>query len=747
MSRNSAYFTPGYVVDAMWDVAKGLGFRGGNVLEGSAGIGNIIGLMPPELSDRSAIQAVEKDTTTGSMLSLLYPDAKVDVQGFEETKIQNGSIDLAITNVPFVPGLRVKDITGDHDLSKRFKDIHNFCIAKNVRKLRDGGIGIFITTKGTLDSAGGLYNWLTTEGNADIVGLFRLHNETFGGTDATSDIIVVRKRVNGRRTEHAIDASTTTGVRRATYTDKEGNRSVRSLSYNRYFVEHPEHMAGEMKFGFETGNTYRPTSVALHPVKGKDQGRMLKAWVKEMSNKTFEEPETITEPTNHREEYAPTYDIAGVEVKTGSMQVDSKGRLCVNYDCVLRPLMSDFDKNNPKSEEERIAQFNKNKVKGRTRPQVIADYNEIKKALSELLGYQKNNESDEGLQKYIDNLNSAYDRFVGYYGHLHRNPSISLLKNDVDFPSVLALETYREEGIDHTPVFGKADIFRGRVLDKKSAPKPESVKDGVILSIRQGGTLNTRYIAEALGKPEEEVKKEIIAQGLGYENPTTHTMEPAHLYLSGNVREKLKMAESNNEGGKYDPNIAALRKVVPPSIPAHMIEFSLGSSWLKPELFKEYIKDRTDTDLELGYGAGTWDYELKDKAISEKDKSFGIASDLCNKIIPGHELIMAAMTNKTIRVSRQRGDEILTDQKATQACASRVDEIRDDFKSWLRGKMQQNESLATEIERTYNDTFNNSAPIELPTEYVPERFEGAASVVNGRPLKLRPHQATSSPSG
>lgn len=268
MSRNSAYFTPGYVVDAMWDVARALGFRGGKVLEGSAGIGNIIGLMPPEMSDRSAIQAVEKDSTTGTMLRLLYPDASVDVQGFEETKIQNGSIDLAITNVPFIPGLHVKDITGDKDLSDRFKDIHNFCIAKNVRKLRDGGIGIFITTKGTLDSTRRLYNWLTNEGNSDIVGLFRLHNETFGGTDATSDIIVVRKRENGQKSPYAIDASTTTGVRTAEYNDGK-KTAVRSMSYNRYFVEHPEHMAGEMKFGFETGNTYRPTSIALHPAKGR----------------------------------------------------------------------------------------------------------------------------------------------------------------------------------------------------------------------------------------------------------------------------------------------------------------------------------------------------------------------------------------------------------------------------------------------------------------------------------------------
>lgn len=741
MSRNSAYFTPGYVVDAMWDVAKGLGFSGGNVLEGSAGIGNIIGLMPPELSDRSAIQAVEKDTTTGSMLSLLYPDAKVDVQGFEETKIQNGSIDLAITNVPFVPGLRVKDTTGDHDLSKRFKDIHNFCIAKNVRKLRDGGIGIFITTKGTLDSAGGLYSWLTNEGNADIVGLFRLHNETFGGTDATSDIIVVRKRVNGQKSEHAIDASATTGVRTADYDD--GKKTVtRSLSYNRYFVEHPEHMAGEMKFGFETGNTYRPTSVALHPVKGKDQARMLKAWVKEMSKKTFEEPEAVTEPTNHREEYVPTYDKAGVEVKTGSMQVDSKGRICVNYDGVLRPLMSDLDKKNPKSEEERIAQFNKNKVKGRTRPQVIADYNEIKKALNELLDYQKNNESDEGLQKYIDNLNAAYDRFVGYYGHLHRNPSISLLKNDVDFPSVLALETYREEGIDHTPVFGKADIFRGRVMAKMEQPKPQSIKDGVILSIRQTGDLNMDYIAEALGKTIDEVKKDIIKQGLGYENPTTHIMEPAHLYLSGNVREKLRLAEANNENGRYDANISALRRIVPPTVPSHMIEFSIGSSWLNPQLFNEYIKERTDLNVSMTYAAGTWTMQIDGDSIPEKDKSFGVQSDLCDKIIPGHELILAAMTNKTIRVSKtQKDDKTIFDPAATQVCASKVDEIRDDFRSWLRSRMQQDEKLATEIEEKYNDTFNNSAPIEIPNEYVPERFEGAATVVNGKPLKLRPHQA------
>ena len=134
MSINSAYYTPADVIDAMWDIVKNLGFKGGNILEGSAGIGNILGLMPMDISDRSNIEAVEIDGVSGMILKLLYPDAKVDIQGFENTQVRNGSVDLAITNVPFVTGLHVHDTTGDRDLSRRFGNIHDFCIAKNVRK-------------------------------------------------------------------------------------------------------------------------------------------------------------------------------------------------------------------------------------------------------------------------------------------------------------------------------------------------------------------------------------------------------------------------------------------------------------------------------------------------------------------------------------------------------------------------------------------------------------------------------------
>ena len=253
-------------MDTLWDIAEQMGFNGGNILEGSAGIGNILGQMPTNISERSNIHAIEIDGTSGGILSLLYPDAKVEIQGFEQTRIPNGSVDLAITNVPFVTGLHVNDTTGDKDLSKKFHNIHDFCIAKNVRKLREGGLGIFITSNGTLDNSKKLRDWIVSEGGSDFVGAFRMHNKTFGGTGVTSDIVVIRKRVNGQKSVHAIDVSDVSGERMTEY-DTGETRKVKgketpvikqlSMDYNRYFIEHPENMAGEMHFAFEKGDTFR----------------------------------------------------------------------------------------------------------------------------------------------------------------------------------------------------------------------------------------------------------------------------------------------------------------------------------------------------------------------------------------------------------------------------------------------------------------------------------------------------------
>lgn len=725
LSRNSAYYTPASVIDTMWDIARALGFKGGKVLEGSAGIGNIIGAMPTDMSERSNIQAVEVDETTGNILSLLYPDAKVDMQGFEATRVPNGSVDLAITNVPFVAGMRVKDETGDSDLAKKFY-IQDFCIAKNVRKLREGGIGIFITSNGTLDSSQKLRNWLVNEGNADVIGAFRLNNQTFGGAGATSDIIVIRKRVNGKKSANAIDVSTVSAERAATFedpkTDKE--RTV-SMDYNKYFIEHPECMAGEMRFGFENKDFYRPTSKALYPVKGKNQNEMLAAWMK-----TFEgmKEDAVSETTPASSE--SVYEDLGDDVKEGSLVLDKDDKLCIAQYGKAVPLA-----------------VNANKVKGTTKAECFRRYQAIKGALAEVLSYQTENESDNGLQPLLDKLNDAFDNFVKTYGHLHKNKNIAFLKNDVDFPTILALEKYSEVGDKNgkkVEKYDKTDIFSQRVVEKEKAPDPKNVKDGIIASIYQYGRIDVPYIAEKLGKSEEDVKKEIVEKGLGYENPATMQMEVSYEYLSGNVREKLKQAEEANTDGKYSANVEALRKVIPMDIPSHLIEFTLGSSWVDPKLYTDYIKERTDVDVQLTNVGGTWFMKTPYYTSYEKNKAMGVRGQVVQKLILGTDLIEAALQNKTITVSEthtvgygsSKTTETITDKEATQACSAKIDEIRADFKEWARQKMQNDADMSERIERTYNEQFNNYVPLTISDEFVPEYFGGA-----NHKFKMRPHQA------
>lgn len=722
MSANSAYYTPAYVVDTLWDIANQLGFKGGNILEGSAGIGNILGQMPTTVSERSNIHAIEIDGTSGGILSLLYPDAKVEIQGFEQTRIPNGSVDLAITNVPFVTGLRVNDTTGDSDLSKKFHNIHDFCIAKNVRKLREGGLDIFISSNGTLDNSKALRDWVVNEGGSDFIGAFRMNNKTFGGTTVTSDIIVIRKRVNGQKSAQAIDVSSISGERTAEY-EEPGARKAKQLSmdYNKYFIEHPDHMAGEMRFAFEEGDTFRPTSKGLYPVSGKDQGKMLVDFVK-----SFTEEDSSKATTTDHHDVSLVLDASADGKKLGEMYMKD-GQIVLASFGGYYPL-----------------EVNDKKIKGHTKQECFTAYAAIKSALADVMQYQTENESDAGLKPLIAKLNKAYDAFVNTYGHFNKNNQLAWLRNDVDYPNVFSLETYKEQGDGKGGVvktYDKADVMKGRVVEKESEPHPENVKDGVVVSMFKNGRIDVPYIASQLGKSEAEVKREIIDSGLGFEDPTTRQMEVSYQYLSGNVREKLKQAEANNENGEYSKNIKALQDVVPMNIPAHLIDFTLGSSWLDPKLYDEYVKERTDIDVHFTAAGGTWFMKAPTYGVNvEKNRAMGIVSEMLKKTIMGHELISAAIQNKSIIVSRTEKHydgttETITDREATAACAAKIDEIRQDFKDWARGKMQSDADLSARMEQEYNDRFNNYVPMSIPDDFVPEYFGGAT-----HKFKMRSHQ-------
>lgn len=721
MSINSAYYTPAMVIDSLWDIAKAMGFKGGNVLEGSAGIGNIIGQMPKEMSSRSNIEAVEIDSISGNILKLLYPDAKVHIEGFQDVRIPNGTVDLAVTNVPFVTGLHVIDKV-DKDLSRKFTNIHDFCIAKNIRKLSEGGIGIFITSAGTMDKSNKLREWITDEGQADVVGAFRLNNTTFGGTNVTSDIIVVRKRTGNQKSPVAIDVAKASPLRVGTWTDKFGDDHQVSMVVNDYFRDHPDMMAGEMAFGYEKGDTFRPGSYGLYPVSGKEQEKMLADFAKSMSN--------AKETVAPRQQTEQVQNQLTAE-KEGRMLVDDKGRLCVSERGVAVPLG-----------------LNDQKVKGYTKQECFKDYQDVQKAVDDVLQQQLNDPDDAALKPKLDALNKAYDKFTKRYGTLHKNTSISFLRNDIDFPSFQALENYSETKDMKGKVTvktAKTPLFSQRVLGFKTEPKPKNVKDALIASIFRSNGIDLGWIAEKLNaagvKPphkdqwdEDDVRKGILVSRLGFEDPSTGQLEVRYKYLSGNVREKLAIAEAYNTDGKYASNVEELRKAVPMDIPSHLIEFSLGSSWIPIELYKDYLKENYDLgNVKLTHIEGSWILDEGYSYRNEKNRSAGVYSEKFRETIYGHQLVAAALNNRPVKVAKQvsegYGDSKTTktvvDQAATQACAVRVDEIKDDFKQFVKKKIQEDPELAQRIEKIYNDKFNALVPMQIDDEFLPDVFENA----------------------
>lgn len=726
LSINSAYYTPAPIIDGLWDIAKRMGFEGGKVLEGSAGIGNILGLMPKQMSENSEITAVEIDSVTGNILKLLYPDATVHIKGFQDVKLPNNSVDLAITNVPFVTGLHVYD-AAEKDLSNKFENIHDFCIAKNVRKLKEGGIGIFITSRGTLDKSHKLSNWVVNEGNSDFIGAFRLNNKTFGETPVTSDIIVIRKRVNAKQSAEAIDVSGTTIVRTGEYQDKESGRWNRTtheyeydmkpvaMEYNTYFVENPQLMAGEMKFGYEMGDTFRPGSSGLFPKEGMDQQKLLNRWVKTLKN---------TGEAARSEESAQVAGTQDTTAKEGQIIVNAKNEICVSRNGKAVPVG-----------------VNDNKVKGYSKVQCVKDYDALKAAVDAVIEYQQKNEGDEGLSALIGKLNRAYDLFTKRYGYLNKNTSISFLRNnDVDFASIAALEDYKEtEDINgkKKDVVKKTDIFSKRIIGYKNEPTPQTAKDGVIVSIQQFGRIDMPYIASKLGRSEESIGQEILEQGLAFVDPASGMYVPSYEYLSGNVRTKLEYATSQNEDGKYDRNIEELKKVVPFNIPAHQIEFSLGSDWIPASVYEEFARDKygVGDNYVLTYYGGEWHEPAYFYARNEKNRSAGVTSNIVDKTVFGHDLMLAAMNNKSVDFSKKTDEGMIYDKTAQQAAQTRIDEIRDEFVEWFKGKMNENENLREKIEKDYNEMFNNYVPKDIADEYLQEHLDGA-----NKDITLYPHQ-------
>ncbi len=731
-SLSSGYFTPPHIVEGMWDVLRHLGFKGGRVFEGSAGVGGMLTLMPSDMLKNSSIRAVEKDSLTAKILKALHPDADVFSGGIEDVNAAPSSVDVAITNVPFVSGVRPVD-KRNTDITRLNLDLHDFAIAKNVRLLAPGGIGIFMTTSLTLDKGNKLKEWLNTNGEADVLGAFRFNNETFAGAPVTTDVIVIRKRDKGVVSPHAVRVLDNHVERVVSYIDeKTREEKPLQVSYNNYFHEHPEFMGGRMFAGAEKGDTFRPSSIGLYPDPSIDQKSQWEKWVG-----TFESMDKPLESVVPSEEE----DLEESSLPVGTLTVNSQGRLgVVDSFSKIRPIEDDGKK-----------------VKSKyTKAELLEDYNRVKEAVRAVLDYQLNNLEDDGLKPVLKELNKAYDDFVNKYGVFHNNQAIRILKNDADYQGIAALERVKEHRNEKTRKIeaqvSKSDFFTQRTLGGQEELKASTIEDGLRLSMSKKNRIDSEFIAGLLNREVSDVEKELLDKELVYRNPTTGLLEDKASYLSGNVREKLSVAEAQNTDGQYTKNINALTSVLPPTIPSHLISTPLGGTWFSPDYFRNFLAEKYGSRV-IFYRAGSQWY--MDGIVSPLHARGGVRSDLLRNKGTSRtkyhwtveELTLAAMNNVAPKAQATisktdynmpsgKTTIKISDEEASRAIIARMADLKDEFQGWMSKKMQEDPKAAAELEKSYNERFNSHVPYRADNSLIPEHFEGSNPAIT-----LRSHQA------
>lgn len=697
-STTTSFYTPAEITASVWNMIEKLGFKGGNILEPSAGVGNFFALMPEHISDVSRLRGIELDTVSGSILKLLYPDADINISGFEKQRIPNNSMDLVVTNVPF-GNFKVYD-PNNKDISTKF-DIHDFFIAKSIRALKAGGIGVFITTSSTLDKSSALRNWVINNGNADFIDAVRLNTNTFkndAGTEATADIIIVRKRdVNGI-SPHAKNMQDAVVLREGTYTEtvkdrwgyKAGEIEKKArMVVNKYYQDNQERLSGEMKFGFEGGNAIRPTEQRLAPVSGIDQQGVINRMIDDLPSiyNTIPAQETPKE-------------IANNGTKEGGLAIIDGEPYIIQYGRAVP------------------VEWNKNKAAGYPKEEVLQDYLNIKMAIDHLLEAENNN--DTGINKLRKELNTTYETFVKKYGYLNENKKINFLQDDVDFSSVSAIENI--EDTEGGKVISKSDIFSRRVIDRQADPKAETIDDAVMVSINQNGKVDIPYISRLLNKKESEVQDQIIGKRIGFMNPETGLVESREQYLSGNVRSKLTIAQEANQENEYDSNVEELSKVVPIDIPMNLIKLTLGSTWIPTNVYEEFFKDefgveakitKTSSDKFIGNFRGQY---------NAKDMQSGMPK------APGSMLALNAMNNTSTTITKtewREGKRItVTDPVASAQAAAKQTELSENFEAWVK----QNKKFHEELEDIYNNTFNAVVNTKIDVDSF-DRFPGTGGKV------------------
>ena len=734
-STLTSFYTPKTVIDSIYSTLSGMGFKSGNILEPSMGIGNFIGNLPDEMK-KSKFYGVELDSVSGRIGKLLYPESDIQIKGLEETSFSNNFFDAVIGNVPFG-----EYKLNDREYNKNNFLIHDYFFAKSIDKVRNGGVIAFITSSGTMDKKDeSVRRYLAAR--TDFLGAIRLPNDTFkgvAGTEVTSDIIFLKKRDSIReRDEDWIHLSE----------DEKG------LVYNKYFVDHPEQVLGTMR---EVSGRFGNTLACL-PKENTDLKELLaKAGTEISKTAKYEEIELLDD-----------------EISTIPATDDVKN---FSYTIIDDEV---YYRENSLFVKKEVTEKNKEKIK---------DYLELNEALKDVIYKQKEDFSDDEVKKSQEKLNEVYDSFSKKHGFVNNFSNTRALKEDSNFPLVSSIEVLDEE----ENFKEKGDIFSKRTITKaKTIDHVDTSLEALVLSVSEKGYVDFEYMGSLTKKDRptliEELRGEIylnIREEQNFYRPLSFNLEDGDLpfacangsnsykygyvtkdeYLSGNIRDKIAIVDSYlaklrqterelphfgyAEDGKekelisYEMNRleyqkAELTKVLPKELEASEISVRLGATWIPIKDIEKFIFETLKTP-----GWARWDIKVKFSNLTSEWNIEGKSRDKGNDLaemtygtsrVNGYKLIEDALNLKETKVFDQienpdGSKSSVLNKKETLLAGQKQELLKEEFKNWIFSDQERRNRLV----KLYNERFNSIRNREYDGSNL--SFEGMNTEI-----ELRPHQ-------
>ena len=684
-STLTAFYTPPIVIKSMYQALENMGLKSGNILEPSCGVGNFIGMKPESLSD-CKMYGVELDSVSGRIAAQLYQKSKIAVEGYEKVNLPDSFFDVAIGNVPFG---EFKVFDSRYDRYNFF--IHDYFFAKTLDKVRPGGVIAFITSSGTMDKKNPYVRRYLAQ-RAELIGAIRLPNDTFtknAGTKVTSDILFLQKRDHMTLEEPDW-----------VYLDYDDN----GIEQNRYYVQHPEMILGEMVM--ESG-PYGMRSTC-RPYEGRELSELLSVAVEALKGTIEEvEMEELVEEEDHTIPADPSVSNYSYTLVDGKIYYRENSR--------MKPVT--------------LPVTGVNRVKG-----MIA----IRDCARELIRYQTEGYSDAVIEGQQKELNRLYDLFRSKYGLLNDRANMRVFADDNSYPLLSSLEILAEDGT----LERKADMFSKRTIKAhKVVNSVDTASEALSISLAEKAKVDMPFMAKLTGKTEEELEQEL--SGVVFRLPESDTENPKYVsedeYLSGNVREKLKVSELAAQADvRYQVNVTALQKVQPKDLSASEINIRLGTTWLPESDVEDFMFQLLNTPnymqwkikVHFSKYTGEWQVEGRslDKGNVKANNTYGTTR------VSAYRIIEDTLNLRDVRIydyveDDDRKKKAVLNKKETAIAQGKQDLIKQAFQDWIWKEPERRQRLTD----YYNENFNAIRPREYDGSHL--NFYGM-----NPEIRLREHQ-------